>query len=91
MIKIYPCLVIEKTKTHDWYIKGEYTPYSTEQAASLIAEVKKRIPHGSSYASATGYSARNIVAGVKKSNLRHLCNKNFLIKAKNVGVSVAGK
>ena len=37
MIKIYPCLVIAGTKTHDWYCKGVYKPYSTEEAANLIA------------------------------------------------------
>ena len=41
MIKIYPCLCIAGTKAHEWYQKGTYKPYTTEQATALIAEVKK--------------------------------------------------
>ena len=46
MIKIYPCLVIAGTKAYDWYREGVYKPYSTEEAANLIAEVKKTLPLG---------------------------------------------
>jgi len=41
MIKIYPCLVIKGTKVYDWWKNGEYRPYTTEEAAQLIAEIKK--------------------------------------------------
>jgi len=44
MIKIYPCLAIAGTKAHQWYQQGTYAPYSTEQAAEVIAEIKKSIP-----------------------------------------------
>jgi elongator complex protein 3 len=44
MIKIYPCLAINGTKAYQWYQQGTYTPYTTEQAAELIADIKKTIP-----------------------------------------------
>jgi elongator complex protein 3 len=44
MIKIYPCLAIEGTKAYQWYQQGTYTPYTTDEAAALIAEIKKTIP-----------------------------------------------
>ena len=44
MIKLYPCLVIKGTKVFDWWKKGEYKPYSSEEAANLIAEIKKLVP-----------------------------------------------
>jgi len=44
MIKIYPCLVLKGTKAHEWWRRGEYTPYTTEEAAQLILEVKKIVP-----------------------------------------------
>ena len=35
MIKIYPCLCIAGTKANEWYQKGIYKPYTTEQAAEI--------------------------------------------------------
>jgi elongator complex protein 3 len=73
MLKIYPCLVMEGTKTHDWYQKGIYQPYSTEEAVNLIAEVKTAIPPWIRVMRVQrDIPARLIVAGVKKSNLRQL-------------------
>ena len=73
MIKIYPCLCIAGTKAHDWYQKGTYKPYTTEQAAALIAEVKKFIPPWVRVMRVQrDIPARLILAGVKKSNLRQI-------------------
>ncbi|MBN1358663.1 tRNA uridine(34) 5-carboxymethylaminomethyl modification radical SAM/GNAT enzyme Elp3 [Candidatus Bathyarchaeota archaeon] len=73
MIKIYPCLVIEGTKTYDWYQKGVYKPYTTEQATTLIAEVKKTLPPWIRVMRVQrDIPAGLIVAGVDKSNLRQL-------------------
>jgi elongator complex protein 3 len=71
MIKIYPCLVLEGTKAHEWYRTGVYKPYSTEEAATLIAEVKKTLPAWVRVMRVQrDIPARLIVAGVDKSNLR---------------------
>ena len=78
MIKIYPCLVIEGTKTHMWYQEGIFKPYSTEEATDLIAEVKRVIPPWVRIMRVQrDIPARLIVAGVKKSNLRQLINKKL--------------
>jgi len=71
MIKIYPCLVLEGTRAHEWYCKGVYRPYSTEEAANLIAEVKRTIPPWVRVMRVQrDIPAQLIVAGVNKSNLR---------------------
>jgi elongator complex protein 3 len=71
MIKIYPCLVLEGTKAHEWYCAGDYRPYSTEEAANLIAEVKKILPSWVRVMRVQrDIPAPLIVAGVNKSNLR---------------------
>ncbi|TMI55117.1 tRNA uridine(34) 5-carboxymethylaminomethyl modification radical SAM/GNAT enzyme Elp3, partial [Candidatus Bathyarchaeota archaeon] len=44
MLKIYPCLVTPGTQLYEEWKKGEYKPYSTEQAARLIVEIKRLIP-----------------------------------------------
>ena len=78
MIKIYPCLVIDGTKTHSWYQEGTFKPYSTEEATTLIAEVKKIIPRWVRVMRVQrDIPARLIVAGVKKSNLRQLAQQKL--------------
>jgi len=78
MIKIYPCLVIAGTKAYDWYREGAYTPYSTEEAANLIAEVKKRLPPWVRVMRVQrDIPAGLIVAGVDKSNLRQLVQQKL--------------
>ena len=44
MLKIYPCLVTPGTQLYEDWKKGEYKPYSTEQAAHLIVQIKRLIP-----------------------------------------------
>ncbi|MGD0643891.1 MAG: tRNA uridine(34) 5-carboxymethylaminomethyl modification radical SAM/GNAT enzyme Elp3 [Candidatus Bathyarchaeia archaeon] len=78
MVKIYPCLCIAGTKAYDWYQKGTYKPYTTEQAASLIAEIKKFIPPWVRVMRVQrDIPAGLILAGVKKSNLRQLVHQNL--------------
>jgi elongator complex protein 3 len=72
-LKIYPTLVVEGTKLFQLYREGEYTPLGDEDASELVSQIKELLP---------GYvrlqrvqrdiPAKNIVAGVKKSNLRQL-------------------
>ncbi|NIO36312.1 tRNA uridine(34) 5-carboxymethylaminomethyl modification radical SAM/GNAT enzyme Elp3 [Candidatus Bathyarchaeota archaeon] len=78
MVKIYPCLVIEGTKTYKWYKKGEYEPYTETIAADLIAEMKKTVPPWIRIMRIQrDIPAPMIVAGVKKSNLRQLVSKRL--------------
>ena len=78
MIKIYPCLAISGTKAYEWFQKGTYKPYTTHEAASLIAEIKKTIPPWVRIMRVQrDIPARLILAGVKKSNLRELAQEKL--------------
>ncbi|MDH5419456.1 MAG: tRNA uridine(34) 5-carboxymethylaminomethyl modification radical SAM/GNAT enzyme Elp3 [Candidatus Bathyarchaeota archaeon] len=73
MIKIYPCLVLKGTKAYDWWRKGEYQPYTTEEAAQLILEIKKTVPPWIRIMRVQrDIPAYLIEAGVDRSNLRQL-------------------
>lgn len=73
MLKIYPCLVIEGTKVHEWWRRGIYQPITTEKAVELIAEVKKIIPEWVRVMRVQrDIPAYLIEAGVAQSNLREL-------------------
>ena len=78
MIKIYPCLTISGTKTYEWYQNGTYEPYTTDEATSLIAEIKKTIPPWIRVMRVQrDIPARLILAGVKRSDLRELAQKKL--------------
>ena len=78
MLKIYPCLVLEGTKVHEWFREGTYKPCSTEEAVNLIAEVKKMIPPWVRVMRVQrDIPAQLIVAGVAKSNLRQLVQEKL--------------
>ena len=72
-LKIYPCLVLEGTPLYDLYLKGEYTPYQTDEVIKLIAEVKRIIPKWIRIQRIQrDIPSKLIVAGVKNGNLREL-------------------
>lgn len=73
MLKIYPTLVIPGTRLSEMVDKGEFEPYTSEQAAEVIAEFHRHIPN---YVRVMRIQrdipAGLIRSGVKKSNLRQL-------------------
>jgi len=78
MIKIYPCLVLKGTKAYEWWRRGEYKPYTTEEAAHLILEIKKIVPLWVRIMRVQrDIPAYLIEAGVNRSNLRELVQKKL--------------
>jgi elongator complex protein 3 len=78
MIKIYPCLVLKGTKAYEWYCEGVYMPYTNEEAANFIVEVKKFIPPWVRVMRVQrDIPAPLIVAGVNRSNLRQLVREKL--------------
>jgi elongator complex protein 3 len=73
MLKIYPTLVIKGTELYDQWKKGMYTPLSTEQATTFLADIVKTIPEWVRVQRIQrDVPAPYIDAGVQKSNLRQL-------------------
>jgi elongator complex protein 3 len=78
MIKIYPCLVLKDTKAYEWYLEGTYKPYANEEAAHLIAQIKRIIPPWIRIMRVQrDIPAPLIVAGVNRSNLRQLAQQRL--------------
>ncbi|MEM3413882.1 MAG: tRNA uridine(34) 5-carboxymethylaminomethyl modification radical SAM/GNAT enzyme Elp3 [Thermoplasmata archaeon] len=73
MLKIYPCLVLENTELYKLWKEGKYRPYSTEEAAEVIARMKEVLPrYVRIQRIQRDIPAYLIVDGVKKSNLRQI-------------------
>ena len=43
-IKIYPNQLLANAELYDYWLRGEFTPYTTEELISLIADIKPGIP-----------------------------------------------
>jgi len=78
MIKIYPCLVLQGTQAYEWWKRGEYKPYTTQEAAQLILEIKKIVPLWVRIMRVQrDIPAYLIEAGVNRSDLRELVHKKL--------------
>jgi len=77
-LKIYPTLIVEDTVTYDMYRRGEFEPLDSEEAADLVAEVKRLIPRYTRLQRVQrDIPAPVIEAGVQKSNLRQLARQRM--------------
>src|SRR3989441_2839084 len=78
MLKIYPCLVTPGTKLYEQWQRREYQPYSTAQAARLIAEIKRFIPPWVRVMRIQReIPVDGIADGVKNGNLRQLVQEEL--------------
>lgn len=78
MLKIYPCLVTPGTQLYEDWKSGKYQPYRTEEAARLIAEIKKVIPPWVRIMRIQReIPACGIADGVKNGNLRQLVQEEL--------------
>src|SRR5467141_1440887 len=96
MLKIYPCLVTPGTQLYEEWKRGEYTPYTTEKSARLIADIKQYVPRWVRIMRIQReIPVDGISDGVKHGNLRQLVeheltNRNMkchCIRCREVGIT----
>jgi elongator complex protein 3 len=81
-LKIYPALVVEGTEAFEMYQRGEYEPLWDEEAADLVSKIKALLPkHVRLQRVQRDIPAHQIVAGVKKSNLRQIAGRRLIERA----------
>jgi elongator complex protein 3 len=77
-LKIYPTALLADTELYEFWQRGEYRPYDQETLVTLLANCKTLIPR---YCRVNrlmrDIPAPNIVAGVKKSNLRQIVKRHM--------------
>ena len=79
MLKIYPCLVTKNTVLEKMYYSGAYKTYNEKDVINLIADVKEKIvPEWVRIMRIQrDIPANKIIAGIQKSNLRELVQKEL--------------
>jgi elongator complex protein 3 len=77
-LKIYPTALLPDTQLHELWRRGEYWPYGEETLVDLLVRCKTLIPP---YCRVNrlmrDIPAPNIVAGVRKSNLRQIVQRRM--------------
>jgi elongator complex protein 3 len=77
-LKIYPTALLPDTELHEYWQRGEYHPYDEETLVALLARCKPLIPP---YCRVNrlmrDIPSPNIVAGVKKTNLRQIVQRRM--------------
>jgi elongator complex protein 3 len=75
-LKIYPTLVVKGTKLYEMWKKKEYQPLTNEEGVKLLSEAMRYIPkYCRVIRMQRDIGSNKIVAGIKKSNLRELVEK----------------
>jgi len=83
MLKIYPTLVFKGTELYEMYKRGEYRPYGLDETVGLIADVKEMVPKWVRIMRIhREFPARDIVAGVKRGDLRVLVQEELKRRGK---------
>ena len=70
-IKIYPTQLLANAELYETWQRGEYTPFTTEELVSLIADIKPTIPRYCRVNRVVrDIPSENVVAGNKRTSLR---------------------
>jgi elongator complex protein 3 len=70
-IKIYPTQLLANSELYEYWQRGEYTPYTTEELISLIADLKPTIPRYCRVNRVVrDIPSVNVVEGNKRTSLR---------------------
>jgi elongator complex protein 3 len=70
-IKIYPTQLLANADLYDYWLRGEYTPYTTEELVALIADIKTSIPTYCRVNRVIRHiPSTNVVEGNKRTSLR---------------------
>src|SRR5690349_6362916 len=78
MLQIYPCLVTPGQQLYQEWKRGEYIPYTTEESARLIAEIKQYVPRWVRIMRIQReIPVDGIADGVKHGNLRQLVEREL--------------
>lgn len=91
-LKIYPTLVTEGTRLHGMWELGNYAPLEVLEAVELLAKIKALLPKWVRLQRIQrDIPAYQVLAGIRKSNIRQLANQRLREMGGNAGASGAAK
>jgi elongator complex protein 3 len=77
-LKIYPCMLVENAELHDYWLRGEYHPYTEAEVLRVLVESKKQVPRWVRINRVIrDIPTNNVVEGMKKANLRQVAQREL--------------
>ncbi len=77
-LKIYPCMLVENAELYDYWQRGEYRPYTEEEVTEVLVACKRQVPpYVRINRVVRDIPTTNVVAGMKKANLRQLAQQEM--------------
>jgi elongator complex protein 3 len=78
-LKIYPTQLLANAELYEYWQRGEYTPYTTQELVELIADIKPTIPRFCRVNRVVrDIPSENVVAGNKRTSLRQDVQQELL-------------
>lgn len=77
-LKIYPCMLLENTELYEYWLRGEYRPYSEEEIIETLIACKVQVPPYVRISRVVrDIPTTNVVEGIKRANLRQIVQKEM--------------
>jgi elongator complex protein 3 len=77
-LKLYPCMLVPNAELYDYWLRGEYTPYTEEEVVDVLMACKAQVPRYVRLSRVVrDFPTHNIVAGNKKANLRQVAQQRL--------------
>lgn len=77
-LKIYPCMLVPNAELYDYWLRGDYVPYTEEEVVEVLAACKAQVPpYVRLNRVVRDIPTTNIVAGNKKANLRQIAQQRL--------------
>ncbi len=77
-LKIYPCMLVENAALYAYWQRGEYQPYTEEEALRVLVACKRQVPPWVRINRVVrDIPTTNVVAGMKKANLRQMAQQQM--------------
>ncbi len=72
-LKLYPCMLVENAELHDYWLRGEYTPYTEDEVKYVLMACMTQTPRWVRLNRVIrDFPTTNVVEGNKKANMRQI-------------------
>jgi elongator complex protein 3 len=77
-LKIYPCMLVENAELYQYWLRGEYAPYSEDQVREVLIACMANTPRWVRLNRVIrDFPTNNVVAGNKKANMRQIAQEEM--------------
>lgn len=77
-LKLYPCMLVENAELHDYWLRGEYTPYTEAQVRAVLVDCMMQTPRWVRLNRVVrDFPTTNVVEGNKKANMRQIAQQEI--------------